>query len=265
MRQKMTKKDRNTEADSILMSEIGLRNHQSSHQLTFVRKYSDVTAISRVDSEYFQPKYEEIVNAIKGYSDGWDLLGNLVSLQKGIEPGRDEYLHEGVPFVRVSDISRFGISEKKYISEELYQKLIKHQPMKGEILYTKDGTPGIAYCLNETPQKMIPSAGVLRLRLKTNRISCNCLTVVLNSFLIREQVNRDVSGSVILHWLPYQIEGVVVPILPVSVQKVIEKQVSKSFNLRTKSTHLLESAMKAVEIAVEHSEEAAMESLRKNV
>ena len=159
----------------------------------------------------------------------------------------------------------FEISEKKYISKELYQKLKKHQPEKGEILYTKDGTPGIAYCLNETPPKMIPSTGVLRLQLKTDRISGNCLTVILNSFLVREQVNRDVSGSVILHWRPDQIEGVVVPILPEAVQKLIEKQVSKSFNLRTKSTHLLESAMKAVEIAVEHSEETAIKSLQEQM
>lgn len=262
MRQKMSKKDRIAKADAVLLSEVGLGDRQSKH-LTFVKSYSDVKAVDRVDSEYFLPKYEEIVNAIKGYSDGWDNLGNLVSLQKGVEVGRDEYLHEGVPFVRVSDLSRFGISEKKYISEELYQKLKKHQPKKGEILYTKDGTPGIAYCLNEAPQKMIPATGVLRLQLKTNRIGCNCLTIILNSFLVREQVNRDVSGSVILHWRPDQVEGVVVPILSESAQQTIEEKVVESFSLRARSEHLLKSAMNAVEIAVVENEKAAMESLRK--
>ena len=263
MRQKITKKDRNTETVSVLMEEVGLKNRQSCHQLTFVKSYAEVKAVSRVDSEYFQPKYEEIVNAIKGHSDGWEYLENLVSLQKGVEVGRDEYLNEGIPFVRVSDLSRFGISEKKYISEELYQTLKKHQPKKGEVLYTKDGTPGIAYCLNEKPQRMIPSSGVLRLKLTTDRISGNCLTVILNSFLVREQVNRDVSGSVILHWLPDQVKRVVVPILSESVQKVIEERVRKSFKLRTRSTHMLESATREIELAVEHNEKASMGSLRK--
>ena len=255
MRKKITKKDQSVE--SVLKSETGLSSRKSRHQLTFVKSHAEVKAVSRVDSEYFQPKYEEIVNAIKDHSDGWDHLENLVSLQKGVEVGRDEYLNEGIPFVRVSDLSRFGISEKKYISEELYQTLKKHQPKRGEILYTKDGTPGIAYCLNEKPQRMIPSSGVLRLKLKTDRISGNCLTVILNSFLVREQVNRDVSGSVILHWLPDQVKGAVVPILSESIQQEIEKKVSESFKLRTRSTHLLESATKAIELAVEHSGKAA--------
>ena len=263
MRQEMMKKDRNTEAESVLMSEIGLGNRQSFHQLTFVRSYSDVKAVSRLDSEYFQPKYDEIVEAIKSYSGGWDHLENLVSIRKCVEVGRAEYLNEGIPFIRVSNLSRFGISEEKYISEELYQKLRMHQPKRGEILYTKDGTPGIAYCLNEEPQRMIPSGGVLRLDLKTDRISGNCLTVILNSFLVREQVNRDVGGSIILHWRPDQVEKVVVPILSESIQQAIEKKVSKSFNLRSKSENLLKSAMNAVEIAVVENEKAAMGSLRK--
>ena len=263
MRQKMMKKDQNTEAESVLMSEIGLGNRQSCHQLTFVRSYSDVKAVSRVDSEYFQPKYDEIVEAIKSYSGGWDHLENLVSIRKCVEVGRAEYLNEGIPFIRVSNLSRFGISEEKYISEELYQKLRMHQPKRGEILYTKDGTPGIAYCLNEEPQRMIPSGGVLRLNLKTDRISGNCLTVILNSFLVREQVNRDVGGSIILHWRPDQVKKVVVPILSESIQQAIEKKVSKSFNLRSKSENLLKSAMNAVEIAVVENEKAAMGSLRK--
>ena len=263
MRQKVMEKDRKTEAESVLMSEIGLGNRQCCHQLTFVRSYSDVKAVSRVDSEYFQPKYDEIIKAIKSYAGGWDHLENLVSIRKCVEVGRAEYLNEGVPFIRVSNLSRFGISEEKYISEKLYQKLRIHQPKRGEILYTKDGTPGIAYCLNEEPQRMIPSGGVLRLNLKTDRISGNCLTVILNSFLVREQVNRDVGGSIILHWRPDQVKKVVVPILSESIQQAIEKKVSKSFNLRSKSENLLKSAMNAVEIAVVENEKAAMGSLRK--
>ena len=263
MGRKISKNDRNAEANSALMSEIGLGNRQSRHQLTFVRSYSEVTAVSRVDSEYFQPKYDEIVDAVKNYSGGWDRLENLVSIRKCVEVGRAEYMNEGIPFIRVSNLSRFGISEEKYISEELYQKLRMHQPKKGEILYTKDGTPGIAYYLNEEPQRMIPSSGVLRLKLTTDRISGNCLTVILNSFLVREQVNRDVGGSIILHWRPDQVEGVVVPILSESIQQVIEKKASESFNLRARSESLLKSSMNAVEIAVVENEKAAMESLRK--
>ena len=44
---------------------------------------------------------------------------------------------------------------------------------------------------------MIPSSGILRLRRKDNRVNDEYLTLVLNSMLVKEQVNRDVGGSAI--------------------------------------------------------------------
>jgi type I restriction enzyme S subunit len=42
-------------------------------------------------------------------------LGNLVSIKKSTEPGSDVYSDEGLPFLRVADYNKFGISmpEKK--------------------------------------------------------------------------------------------------------------------------------------------------------
>ena len=73
----------------------------------------------------------------KNYPSGWDTLGNLVTLKKCIEVGSGEYLEDGIPFVRVSNLSSFEITEEKYISEELYAEIQEHQPQKGEILLSK--------------------------------------------------------------------------------------------------------------------------------
>ena len=97
---------------------------------------------------------------------------------------------EGVPFVRVSNLSPFEITEEKNISEDLYAEVRQHQPEQGEILFSKDGTPGIAHYLREQPPKMIPSGGVLRLKSKTDKVKNEYLALVLNSILTQEQVNR---------------------------------------------------------------------------
>jgi len=123
-----------TEAENILLSELGLNNWQPKHQLTFVKNYSDTEQAERIDAEYYQPKYEAIIRAIKAYKGGWDKLGNLVSVKKSVEVGSGEYLDEGIPFVRVSNISPFEITEEKYISEKLYVEIKQHQPKQGEIL-----------------------------------------------------------------------------------------------------------------------------------
>ncbi len=75
------------QAQTLLLSELGLSNWQPKHQLFFVKNYSDTDKANRIDAEYFQPKYDEIVNAIKGYPGGWDVLTNLVKVNdRNINP-----------------------------------------------------------------------------------------------------------------------------------------------------------------------------------
>ena len=89
------------EAENILLSELGLTNWQPKHQLTFIKNFSDTEQAERIDAEYYQPKYDAIISTIKNYSGGWERLDKLVEIKKCIEVGSDEYLDEGVPFIRV--------------------------------------------------------------------------------------------------------------------------------------------------------------------
>lgn len=251
------------EAQYALLSEIGLAGWQPHYHPWFIKHYADLRKAERIDADYFQPKYDEIVNAIKACHGGWKTLGALVSIKKCIEVGSGEYLDKGIPFVRVSNLSPFEISKEKHISHVLYSGIKEHQPKQGEILLTKDATPGIAHYLKAPPEKMIPSGGILRLKTKADGINNEYLTLVLNSILTKEQVNRDVGGSVILHWRPDQVKGVVVPILPEEKQTQIAEKVTEAFALRKQSKHLLDCAKRAVEIAIEKNERAAVKWLEK--
>ena len=254
-------KKRYNEALTLLLSELGLADWQPTHQLTFVKNFSDTKTAERIDADYFQPKYDKIVNTIKNYPGGSDTLGNLVTLKKCVEVGSKEYLDTGIPFIRVSNLSPFEITQEKYISEELYAEIMEHQPKQGEILLSKDATPGIAYYLREIPKKMIPASGILRLKSKTDKIENEYLTLVFNSILTQAQINRDVGGSVILHWRPDQVAGTVVPLLHQEKQTEIEQKVIESFNLRRRAKDLLEHAKHAVEIAIEQDEQTAIDWL----
>lgn len=251
------------ECQTLLLTELGLTDWQPKHQISFIKNYSDTEQANRIDAEYYQPKYEEIIKAIKNYTGGWDKLENLVSIKKCVEVGSEEYLDEGIPFIRVSNLSPFEITEEKYISKKLYAEIKQNQPEKGEILFSKDATPGIAHYLGEQTREMIPSGGILRLKNKTNSINNEFLTLVLNSMIVKEQINRDVGGSVILHWRPDQVKETVIPILKDKIQIRIQEKIIESFNLRKHSKHLLECAKRAVEIAIEQDERLAIGWLKK--
>ena len=251
------------EAQSLLLSELGLSNYQPKHQLNFIQQFSDVEEAGRMDAEYFQPKYEEIIKKIKNYKGGSDTLGNLVKIEKGIEVGKKEYSKKGVPFVRVSDLHLQEIAEEKYISKQLYSEVTKHQPQEGEILLTKDATPGIAHYLQDQPKKMIVSSGILRLKNKQeDKVNNNYLTLFLNSIITKEQINRDVGGSIILHWLPDQVKQTQIPLLSKEKQMQIQKLVTESLNLHKKSKKLLENSKYAVETAIEKDEKTALHWLK---
>ena len=255
-------KTRYAEAENLLLAELGLADWQPKHRLIFATDYASMQHAERIDADYFQPRYDEVVNAIKNYPSGWDTLENLVTFKKCIEVGSGEYLNTGIPFVRVSNLNPSEVTEEKYISEELYADFEEHQPKQGEILLSKDATPGIAYHLREQPEKMILSSGILRLKSKTDEVGNEYLTLVLNSILTQEQVNRDVGGSVILHWRPDQVAGTVIPILHQEKQSEIQQKVVESFNLRKHAKDLLECAKRAVEIAIEQDEQTAIDWLK---
>ena len=136
------------------------------------------------------------------------------------------------------------------------------QPRKDTILFTKDGTVGIAYKI-EDDLDIITSSAILHLNVKNKSyILPNYLTLVLNSMVVQMQAERDVGGSIIQHWRLSEIEKVVVPILGMGIQQKIPNKVQQSFVLRRRSDQLLEIAKRAVEIAIEKNENVALEWLR---
>ncbi len=247
------------ESEQLLLSELGLLDWKPKHELSFVKNFSDTQQAERIDAEYFQPEYEEIIEVVKKYKGGFDKLGNLVKIKKSIEPGSEAYQENGIPFVRVSNISKFELSDnnQQFISEKLYTELKNYQPRKGEILLSKDATPGIAYYLNEEPEQMIVSGGILRLKIESQQVLPEYLTLILNSVIVQKQIERDVGGSVINHWRQDHVKSTMIPILENAKQKEIKELVEQSFFNRKQSKSLLEIAKRGVEIAIEKSEEEA--------
>lgn len=236
-----------SQAENLLLEELGLKDFEVEDELSYIVNLSEIKSSHRADAEYFQPKYEKLVERIK--SKNAEALSELVSMKKGIEPGTEAYQNEGKLFIRVSSLSKYGTEDKyqKYLSEELYQKLkSNHEPKVGEILLTKDATPGIAYVVKSQIESII-SSGILRLKVKGKEIKNEYLALCLNSVVGQMQAERDGGGSIITHWRPEQVKSVLIPVLPKSTQQKIADLVQKSHEARSKAKQLLEQAKNKVE------------------
>lgn len=251
-------KDVFTYAEQLLLQDLGLTAWQPDDESVATKTFANFQNSGRLDAEYYQPKYDDLFKRISSYDKS--RLGDIVNITKSIEPGSEAYQEDGVPFVRVSDITKFGITppeihldRDKYYSENL-------TPKKDTILLSKDGSVGIAYKV-ENDLDVITSGALLHLTVKNNDFLPDYLTLVLNSIVVKLQAERDAGGSIIQHWKPSEIENVIIPKLPMPIQEQIASKVQESFALRKESKRLLDLAKHAVEVAIEQGEAAAMKLL----
>ena len=243
-----------SQAENLLLEELGLKDFKPKYELSYTANLSQAFSVHRVDAEYFQPVYHELIKYLKDNFEVKPLKTFIIDFQKGIEVGSDNYQEKGEPFIRVSNLSIHGFVEKdqKYIDNELYQKLRDtYEPEVGDFLLTKDATPGIAYVVKE-PVKGIIASGILKLTIDENKIDKEYLALCINSIVGKLQIERDCGGSVIIHWKPEQIKNLQIPILPLETQRKIAELVKQSHEARKKAKELLEKAKRKVEEAIEN-------------
>ena len=253
-------------ANRILDDMIGIKDLCAT---TISKKsfFQSFVKTGRLDAEYYQPKYDILFDELKKFS--CKRLGGpngIVNIKKSIEPGSEVYTEDGIPFVRVSDISKFGISEPDI---KLRSDIIPNPevlfPPKDTILLSKDGSVGIAYKVEAT-MPIITSGALLHLKVRDKtEVLPDYLTLVLNSPVVQLQAERDSNGAIIQHWKPSEIENVIIPILDMNTQKEIAAKVQEAFALRKQSKQLLEYAKQAVEMAIEQGEDVALAWLKDKI
>ena len=260
------------EAENLLLEELGQKNFEPTEENIAIVFSKEAFLSGRLDAEYYLPKYRQIEERIKAYRGGWDYLGNVVDIKKSVEPGSKYYQEKGIPFIRVQDVSKFGINEPSvYLSPDFLprEEIEKLKPKKDTILLSKDGTVGIAYLIHKDWEtNIITSNALVHLRIKKSfkeRMYPEVLTLILNSEIVQLQAERDTGGSVIPHWRIDQIKKVVVPLISTDVQPLIKQKTRNSFLLRERSKKLLELAKRAVELAIEEDETVALKLIKDNL
>ena len=250
------------QAQTLLLSELGLTNWQPKHRLTFVKNYSDTEHAERIDADYFQPKYEEIVEAVKNYSGGWDTLGNLCGIKRG-SLIKDSFYDqkEGNPYIRGADFSGGWLSDDKLIFISP-----KFKPTGETRVYENDIVFSLIGSVGETALVTSEFTGAY-ISNNTGKIECESpiFSVVLQTLL------ASVIGKLYFEKYKTQtaqpkisdkdLHNFVIPVLSEEKQIQIQQKVVESFNLRKQSKHLLECAKRAVEIAIEQDEQTAIDWL----
>ncbi len=231
---------------------------QPKHQLTFVKNFSDTERAERIDADYFQPKYDEIVNTIKNYPGGWDTLENLVRLKDSTfnpDP-KTEYR-----YIELANIGSSG--EITGCMVELGQNLptrARRRATIGDVIVSSiEGSLESTALITEEYDDVLCSTGFHVVQ--SDVLNSETLLVLLKSSVGQLQLKKGCSGTILTSINKDEFKKIVLPIIRGEKQAEIQRKVIESFSLRDQAKHLLEHAKRAVEIAIEHDKQTAINYL----
>ena len=242
-------------AEATLLQALNLSNWQAPEPLSYTRSSSDAFAAGRLDAEHFQPKFQALLAHLLATGQAKN-LGDVLQLnQRGKQP---EYIESGIPVVNSKHINKGEVridSDNRCAQTDDETVLI--QPGDVVMNGTGVGTIGRAapYLHNFGA---VPDNHVTILKPKPG-MDAVYLSVFINSLAGQMQVAqrlRGSSGQIELY--PNDIARFMVWDAPEEVQANIRQLVIQSFEAKQRATQLLDAAKRAVEIAIEESEDAAL-------
>ncbi|MFH1471823.1 MAG: N-6 DNA methylase [Nanoarchaeota archaeon] len=150
-----------------------------------------------------------------------------------------KYMDSGVPFWRVTDLTNSNDS-KKFICKEEHQELIKRcKPEKGDILYSKNGTIGVAKLIDWNWEFSI-FVSLALLKPKRDILNSNYLEIFLNSPNAFKQATAHSKSGTVTNLHLIEIKQMIIPLPPLEIQKQIVARIEEEQKLVDANKKLIE-------------------------
>jgi len=249
-----------SKTENLLLEELGLKDFKPKYKKTYTANLSDVFTAHRIDAEYFQPAYEEILKCMKRNVKIRELK-EIATTKRGflIDP-RFYNETEGTPYIRGKDFSSGNLekSDLVYISRD-FQPKNETRVNTGDLVFALIGTVGTSALVTEEFDNSFISNNVGKISIKNKKeIVPEYLAIILNSIVGKLQFEKEASQTAQPKISDLQVRNFKIPFLPLSTQQKIASLVQQSHEARRKAKELLEVAKKAVEIAIENNEKEAL-------
>lgn len=237
-----------SQAEDLLLGELGLKDWRPKNTLHTTKKFSDFAQNGRLDAEYYQPKYDDLFERLQKV-DCKTIKEIQIINYRGFQP---EYVENGkIDVINSKHILEDGLDYENFekTDEVSFNNAVRAQVKYGDILtYTTGANIGRTQVyLSE--KKAMASNHVNMLRVKD--VNPIYLALVLNSKIGRMQTEKSSTGSAQVELYPDDLASFVIPILPESIQTKIASLIQQSFECKAQSKQLLEDAKRMVEEGIE--------------
>lgn len=246
------------DAQRVLLAALGLADRTAPEPLTYTARASDALAAGRLDAQYFMPSKEQVRRSLAA------LPGQL--LTDRVDSIREQWLPDRAApdvLVRNYDVTDALVpllnSEKEpTAAAEIgsMKKVLRDGDVAVSRLraYLKE----IAVVRTGDDMPSVGSSEFIVLRLKDSAISPEALMVFLRSAPVQTILKWCQDGSQHPRFSEGDLLSIPVPDAVAAASGEVTSIVQQGFAARRRARQLLDAAKRAVEIAIEDSETAAM-------
>ena len=241
------------QAEKLLLEELGLKDFKSKYELSYVAYLLKAFGAHRVDAEYYQPAYEEVIKRILNYQNGH---AKLLSYAESIKPNFDptKYPDKRFSYVELADIDAsigviHGASEIK--GEEAPSRARRILRKDDVIVSSVEGSLEKVALVSKEHEGFLASTGFFQFR--PRRILPELLLVLSKSSVLQMQLKKECAGTILTAVPKESLKRILVPIIPSKIQQKIALLVQQSHEARKKAKDLLEEAKIKVEKVIEAS------------
>ncbi|MBF1215412.1 MAG: restriction endonuclease subunit S [Haemophilus parainfluenzae] len=250
-------------AQNLLLEHLGLKDFNPPAQAVNVKSFADSFGTSgRLDAEFYQEKYEKLIDKIKSYPKGYNTLDYFIKdFSTGFAYKSETYTETGIPLIRINNIGNgtLDISNAMLIPQGDISLSPKDVANENDILISMSGTIGNS-C--KVPKGVNAVVNQRIMRISPQNINVEVLPLIINSIIGKYQLERMGTGGVQTNISANDIKQIVIPNVEEKIQTQIADLIRQSNYLRIKSKGLLEKAKKAVELAIEKDQESALDFIK---
>ena len=266
------------EADSVtigsksvqtLLRALGLEGWERPEPLTYTRRASEALAAARLDAEHFRPKFAALLSKMREHGKVVRLGDCVRFCERGRQP---QYAEEGLPVINSRHVRANNVvldEDNRFATEDAAQLKLDEEDRftikQGDLLINGTGVGTMGRCAPYLREdKALPDNHVTILRMKPEiGLEPIFLSVQLNSIIGQMQVEQYFKGSSgQIELYPSEIKEFRIWLAPPKIQEQIKSHLEQAHHSRQEAQTLLAKAKRAVEVAIEESESAALNYLK---
>lgn len=258
-KQKELSKKLYLESEKLLLSELWFEEYKPTEENISIKDSEEVDIFWRFDAEYFQPKYDEVIEKIKSYKWWYDTLENLITISNS--KIKKEY-DKTFKYIELADInaSLWVVNvENDILSQDLpsraQMKIQNWDVLVSSLAWSADK---VAIIINED-KNLVASTWFFVLRSKFFNSETNL--ILMKSWIYKDMLIRSARWMIMEATNKEDFSKFILPKIDIKVQEKIAELVKESHIALDLSKQLLEKAKKSVEIFIEDDEEKAVEFL----